>query len=251
MANSAHESVKLFEMHDEQLAWQGRPVLSGLNLSIRQGEKIALIGPSGVGKSTLLKALYQQAPDKVAYCDQSPGLVPSLSAFHNIYMGCLDKHSFMHNVLNLFFPFKQAKKQVGQVAQTLGLQHKLSCSAQALSGGQQQRVALARSLIQQKPVFIGDEPVSAVDEKQAEHLLAHICASHSTVILALHNTAHAVKYCQRVIGLKDGKIVLDEVVDKLSEFELRRLYSQYGDQTEHRNREDGTRPSSPELKICR
>jgi phosphonate transport system ATP-binding protein len=208
------------------LTWQGNTVLRDLEIEIQVGEKVALIGESGAGKSTLLKALYQQRPDEIAFCQQAPALVSNLSLFHNIYMGLLAEHNFFYNALNLFFPQKAAKKKVSDVAQDLGLQTHLKASAETLSGGQQQRAALARTLIQDKEIFLGDEPVSAVDEIQAERLVSSIVNSHQTVVLALHNTHLALKYCQRVIGLKDGEIALDSLVSDLKADDLRAIYSE-------------------------
>lgn len=214
----------LFQLDRQTIGWHGGTVLDDLSLSIRRGEKVAIVGKSGSGKTTLLRALYRQSPQSIAFCEQAPGLVPTLSAFHNIYMGQLDQHPVAYNLLNLFYPLKKEIAKVAPLASVLGLSDKLSTAAERLSGGQQQRVALGRTIFQNKSVFIGDEPVSAVDEVQAEDLLAYVVKNHETVVLALHHIEQALKYCHRIIGIKDGKVALDAATEGLTPDTLRQLY---------------------------
>ncbi len=214
----------LFNLQAQSLGWGQQCVLGSLDLSIYEGENVAIVGKSGSGKTTLIKALFQQAPDKVALCGQDYGLVPSLSVFHNIYMGQLDKHSFIYNFTNLLRPFKKEINAISTLTTPLALTEDLFKSAENLSGGQQQRVALGRALFQNKAVFIGDEPVSSVDEVQAENLLQLIMSRHHTTILTLHNIDLALRFCDRIIGLRHGVIELDKPVTDISESQLRTLY---------------------------
>ncbi len=245
------ETTQLFYLSKQDLAWQGKTVLRDLEIEIKVGEKVALLGKSGAGKSTLLKALYQQRPEDIAFFQQVPALVPSLSLFHNIYMGQLAEHNVLYNTLNLFFPQKAARKRVALLAQSLDLHNHLKARAETLSGGQQQRAALARTLIQEKAIFLGDEPVSAVDELQAERLIAKIISSHQSVVLALHNTELAVKYCDRIIALKEGELALDCQVAELDSEKLRRIYSDFD--TQQPTGENAKAPAlkRPGLKLCR
>lgn len=230
----------LFKLDKVTIAWPGHTVLHEISLTIKHGEKLAILGRSGSGKSSLLNHLYQLnslAPldslepvdnleQGMAFCQQNPGLVPSLSAFHNIFMGQLEKHHFLYNAINLFFPFKEALADVGALAERVGLADKLMEKAETLSGGQQQRVALARCLYQKRAVFLGDEPVSAVDETQADDLLSLIMSAHQTVIMALHNTQQALRHCDRIIGLHGGAIVLDAPSKALTQNDLSEFYSE-------------------------
>ena len=214
----------LFDLHQAALGYQGRTVLRDLQLQIRRGERVALLGQSGAGKTTLLRQLRMLAPDAVAWCPQSSGLVPMLSVFHNIFMGRLDQHSLFYNLLNLIRPLQTPREEIAALAAAVGLQPFLFTSVEKLSGGQQSRTALARALYQQRPVFIGDEPVSAVDEVQADQLLQQVCAQHETVVLALHDVELALRHCTRIIGLRNGVIELDQPVAECSATDLRRLY---------------------------
>ena len=214
----------LFNLQAQSLGWGEQCVLDSLNLSICEGEKVAIIGKSGSGKTTLIQALHQQAPEQTALCGQEYGLVPSLSVFHNIYMGQLDKHHFLYNFANLLHPFKKEVSTITALTTPLSLTEDLFKPAEKLSGGQQQRVALGRALFQNKAIFIGDEPVSSVDEVQAENLIQLIIARHHTTILTLHNIDLALRFCDRIIGLRHGVIELDSPVKGVSDSQLRSLY---------------------------
>ncbi|MFT5721498.1 MAG: phosphonate transport system ATP-binding protein [Motiliproteus sp.] len=214
----------LFQLSNQSLGYGGSPVLKGLSLSIEAGEKVALIGTSGSGKTTLLRRLYSHQPQRCALVPQQLGLVPVLSVFHNIFMGRLHQHSGLYNLINLLSPRQQPIQQIQALATKLGLQDQLWRSAEQLSGGQQQRTALARALYRHCPIFIGDEPVSSVDEFQSESLLQLINQQHGTVVVALHDRELALNHFQRIIGLKQGKVVLDAPSDQLTTEQLAFIY---------------------------
>lgn len=216
----------LFHLEKASVSYGGKAVLTDVSLAISAGEKLALIGESGAGKSTLLRLLRAQQAAQVAWCPQAQGLVPVLSVFHNIYMGQLDRHPALYNLLNLLSPRAKEIDAVTQVAAKLGLQEKLFTSVDRLSGGQQQRVAVGRALFAGKPVFLGDEPVSAVDEYQASDIAQLIVAAHETVVLALHDVELALATCSRIVGLQDGRVVLDAPSQTLTAHDLAPLYRQ-------------------------
>lgn len=203
---------------------QQQTVLSIDNLTIQQGEKVALLGISGSGKSTLLDHLYRQNPGNIAYCPQRLGLVPILSVFHNIYIGELQRHSWWYNLLNLLWPQSLPRQRIEPLASQLGLQEKLFNSVEQLSGGQQQRTALARALNREEQIFFGDEPVSAIDPVQARDLIELINAGHETVVVALHDKDLALSCFDRVIGIHNGRIILDATTDSVSDDQLTKLY---------------------------
>lgn len=215
----------LFDVQQASLGYQQRAILHGLNLRIHAGEKVALLGESGAGKTTLLRHLRTLRPREVAWCPQHSGLVPMLSVFHNIYMGRLDRHSLLYNLANLLHPLQQPRQDIQRIAADVGLQEYLFTSVEKLSGGQQSRTNLARALYQQRAVFIGDEPVSAVDELQADQLMALICARHDTVVVALHDVELALRHCTRIVGLRAGVIELDQPAAGSSAATLCRLYA--------------------------
>ncbi|MFZ5722508.1 MAG: ATP-binding cassette domain-containing protein [Pseudomonadota bacterium] len=214
----------MFRLDNASAHYGGRAILAGVTLAIADGERIALVGESGAGKSTLLRLLRDQQPERVAWCPQTTGLVPILSVFHNIYMGRLDRHSTLYNLRNLLHPQAREVQAVDAVATPLGLADKLFTSVDRLSGGQQQRVAVGRALHTGRPAFLGDEPVSSVDEYQARDIVRIIHAAHATVVLALHDIELALSTCDRIVGLQNGRIVLDAPAASLRASDLAPLY---------------------------
>ncbi|MDH2313007.1 ATP-binding cassette domain-containing protein [Methylobacterium brachiatum] len=205
-------------------AYGGRTVLSGIDLTVRRGERVALMGRSGAGKSTLIGLIQAQAPEKVALVPQAAALVRTLSVFHNVYMGRLDRRSTLHNLRNLVRPAKADIAAVQGILDRVGLEDKLWAKAGELSGGQQQRVSVARALYNGRPILVGDEPVSALDRQQGARILAEMAASHETLILALHDVALALAQTDRIVVLEAGRIVLDAPAQALDPERLRPFY---------------------------
>jgi phosphonate transport system ATP-binding protein len=191
--------------------------LQDITLQINAGEKIALLGPSGGGKTSLLNALHQQCADQIAWCPQENGLVDVLSGYHNIYMGQLEQHSAWYNLANLIKPFAKHKGEINKLALMLGLDPELhlSKSVRQLSGGQRQRIGIGRAFYRQQDTFIGDEAVSSLDPVQAQMILELILNRHKTVVMALHNRQQALSNFDRIIGIKAGKIIFDSPAKEL------------------------------------
>ena len=215
----------LFEFKNRRLEYQEETVLDNLSLSIYPGERVALVGGSGAGKSTLLKALCANSG-----LTKSPGAHSSrgwcqCSAPFTIFIWVRWIATRLFITLgNLIKPLPAARREVSGIARSIDLEQQLYSSVDKLSGGQQQRTSIGRALIQQRPIFIGDEPVANVDEYQAERLLRLICQQHQTVVLALHDIEQALQFCTRIIGLKDGAIALDAASDQLTASDLASLY---------------------------
>ncbi|WP_299811267.1 ATP-binding cassette domain-containing protein [uncultured Shewanella sp.] len=191
------------------IQFEDKTAVSIDELSFHHGEKLAIIGRSGCGKSTLINHVFEQLKPTAALCSQRQGLVDNLSVFHNIFMGGLNQHSWLYNLANLVIPFKGPRQAIQKIADTLELDSPLSQAVSALSGGQRQRVALARALYQRQSLFIGDEAFSALDPVMGQRLLAQVLASHETVIMVLHDMDMALTHFDRVIGLREGRKVLD------------------------------------------
>jgi len=218
--------MSYLELENATVQYNGTSVLNNLSLKIEQGEKIALVGQSGAGKSTLLNLLYQQRNEEAALVPQDLGLVRSLSVFHNVYMGRLNKHPSWYNIVNLLKPLKKEVDQVLPILGQLGLEDKVFEPTRELSGGQQQRTAVARAIFKNCPTFFGDEPVSAVDEHQSHTVMEVISVSHQTVVLSMHDVALALKYSSRIIGLKDGELIMNEPASNLKASDLDEIYKQ-------------------------
>jgi phosphonate transport system ATP-binding protein len=194
--------------------------LKDISLSINAGEKVALLGPSGGGKTSLLHALHQRSSgkicaDQIAWCPQEHGLVESLSGYHNIYMGQLDKNNALYNLVNLIKPLTKPKRAIMALAAELSIAEQLWKPVSQLSGGQRQRIGIGRALYRSQDTFLGDEPVSSLDPVQAQMILELIIKRHQTLVIALHNRQQALNNFDRIIGIKAGKIIFDSPAKEL------------------------------------
>jgi phosphonate transport system ATP-binding protein len=199
----------LIELAKETAGYGGRPVLHAVDLTIRTGERIAVMGRSGAGKTTLLNLLYGRLAERVALVPQGSALVKTLSVFHNVYMGRLDRHPTWYNLRTLVWPARRVVGEVAAVLDLVDLRDALFARAGELSGGQQQRASVARALYNGRPVLIGDEPVSALDRVQGAEILSRLTSRHETMIVALHDIFLALGHTERIVVLDSGRIVLD------------------------------------------
>jgi phosphonate transport system ATP-binding protein len=216
--------MPLLELREKTVGYSGVTVLRELELNIEKGERIALVGESGAGKSTLLNLIHTRLGETAALVPQELGLVQALSVFHNVYMGRLHQRSVWRNLRNLLKPAKADVDLVMPVLERLRLEDKIFTSVGELSGGQQQRTSVGRALFHPGDILIADEPVSAVDEHQAREILDAITAEKPTVILAMHDRELAIKFADRLIGIRDGKIALDEAASGMTPKDLDDLY---------------------------
>lgn len=214
----------LLRLANEDLGYGSDVVLRNVSVAVARGERVALVGGSGAGKSTLLSVFQTRFHDQAALIPQEPGLVRSLSVFHNVYMGRLHVNPTWYNLLNLAWPRDKEVTSIRELAVRLGLEEKLFERAGELSGGQQQRTAVCRALFQGGDLVLGDEPVSAVDGHQARTVLDALCEAFPTFVLAMHDVELALRYASRVIGLKQGVIALDEPSAGLHATDLDFLY---------------------------
>lgn len=216
--------MSLVELAGESVGYRDLTVLSDVSLRIDAGERIALVGESGVGKTTLLRLLYERCAARAALVPQDLGLVQALPVFHNVFMGRLHCHGALRNLKTLLWPARGDVAAVGEVVEILRLSDKLFAPAGSLSGGQQQRTAIGRALFHPGDMLIADEPVSAVDEHQAREILDAIAERKKTVILALHDRALALSFASRIIGLRGGRVALDEASAGMTPADLDPLY---------------------------
>lgn len=221
-------------------------------MAVARGQRVALIGPSGAGKTTLFRLLnctlrptsgslwingenaqslhgkrLRRARGLIGSVYQQHNLVPRLRVIHNVLAGQLGRWPTLRSLLSLAKPadVKLAHDALGRV----GIADKLFERTDELSGGQQQRVAIARALVQDPEVILADEPVSSVDPTLATaivRLLIEISQNtHKTLIVSLHSVDLALAYFPRVIGIKAGKISFDLAPDKITDAMLEDLYS--------------------------
>ena len=210
----------LVELHKVSAGYNGTPVLHNIDLQVHAGERLAVMGRSGAGKTTLLNLLFEKLVDQVALIPQAAALVKTLSVFHNVYMGRLDRRGNWYNMRTLVWPKRRDIADIERVLDIVGLADKLFAKAGTLSGGQQQRISVARALYNGRSVVIGDEPVSALDQLQAAEILGKLCARHATAIFALHDIPLALAHADRVVVIESGRIVLDRPAHELTGVDL-------------------------------
>jgi sulfonate transport system ATP-binding protein len=187
-------------------------VIDGLNLQIRAGEFVAMLGRSGSGKSTFLRALGAldgdftgdvRVPERRAIVFQDPRLLPWQRVLNNVTIG---------------LPVTAAvREQARSALAEVYLADKARAWPRTLSGGEAQRVALARALVRQPELLLLDEPFGALDALtriKMHGLLLDLCRRHTpAVLLVTHDVDEAILLADRVIVLTDGAISLDVEVD--------------------------------------
>ena len=201
-------------------------VLRDLDLAVEHGEMVAVVGASGVGKSTLLHllgGLDRADSGSIAVGPTDIGAMPdeALTAFRNRHVGFVFQ---FHHLLpeftaleNAEMPLRiarmnpaEARRRAEAVLQRLGLGDRLTHRPSMLSGGEQQRVAVARALVTEPSVLLADEPTGDLDERTAEALHALLREMHQerhlSSVIATHNM-HLAASCDRMFRLEGGRLV--------------------------------------------
>lgn len=229
----------------------GDVALSQVSLDVPAGQVIALIGPSGAGKSTLIRcvnrlvepssgtvqlhgqSLLGLAPKelrrvrrRLGMIFQEYALVERLSVMENILSGRLGYVSFWQ-AWRRRFPAADIQHAF-ELLHRVGLQGFENKRADALSGGQRQRVGIARALIQQPELLLVDEPTASLDPKTARQIMRLLCdmcrEQGLSAIINIHDVALALRYVDRVVGLRKGELVYDGTPAGLDQTVLGHIY---------------------------
>lgn len=232
-------------------SFNGRSVLSGVDLDVHGGEFVAVLGANGSGKSTALRCVVGlQTPDsgeirlggrdviglsgkelarsraQAAMVFQQIHLVRRRSALDNVCSGALGRLPAARSLTPALFP-RELREEAMSCLERVGLADRAAEPAGKLSGGQQQRVAIARALCQRASVVLADEPVSALDPSAAEQvvaLLAELAGEGLAVATVLHQPDLARAHAHRIVGLLHGKVVLNAAPDQISTSDVDALY---------------------------
>ncbi len=212
---------------------------------------VGIIGRSGAGKSTFLRmmnrlteasggeirvegrdilalrgAARRDWQSRCAMIFQQFNLVPRLDVASNVLHGLLNRRSTLATLFNLW-PRADILRAL-EILDRLGIAEQAPKRAEALSGGQQQRVAIARALMQDPRIILADEPIASLDPMNAQVVmdtLKRINVEDGRMVIAnLHTLDTARRYCDRVIGMRDGRIVFDGTPDQLSAGAARDIY---------------------------
>ena len=196
-------------------------LVSNINLDLKSGEIIAIAGPSGIGKTTILRTVAGlvkplagtidcNAPRRggIGYIPQKLGLIRHTSVYHNVDLGARSGTPFWVEPLTWF---KRRDTRVTDAVNRMGLIEKIDEPVRRLSGGQQRRVATARTLAQKPKLILADEFLSELDDENISIVLQavreYMSESESAMILVEHNVKRASEISDRLVQVKDGKLV--------------------------------------------
>lgn len=226
-------------------------VLDGINCEFKEGELVSIIGSSGAGKSTFLRCLnkmidstegellfegkdiakqkgksLKETRTKIGMIFQHYNIVKQLTAVENVLHGKLGKMSSLRGVLGLYS--EEDKKRAFDLLKELGLDGHEYKKCGNLSGGQKQRVGIARALIQDPSLILCDEPIASLDPQSSKiimDILKNISEEKNiTCVVNLHQVDVAKKYSDRIIGLKDGKVLFDGKPEDLTSDMIHEIY---------------------------
>jgi phosphonate transport system ATP-binding protein len=212
---------------------------------------VGIIGRSGAGKSTFLRMMNRLTDatsgrilvdgrdilqlkgaemrawqGQCAMIFQQFNLVPRMDVASNVMHGVLNRRSTLATLFNLWSEADITRAL--SILDRLGIAEQAPKRAEALSGGQQQRVAIARALMQDPKIILADEPIASLDPMNAQIVMDALRRIHDEdgrmVIANLHTLDTARRYCDRVIGMRDGRIVFDGTPDQLTTGVARDIY---------------------------
>lgn len=233
----------------------GHRALRDVSLAVAAGEVVAIIGPSGAGKTSLLRIAavalrpsegrlealavnpWQAAPGalkrlraRIGVVHQAPPIPPRLRVVTAVLAGRLGAWSMRRALASLAYPsdIEGAREALAR----LDLADRLFDRCDRLSGGELQRVGIARVLYQQPRLLLADEPVSALDPSLSElavgQLVAQAQATGATLVASLHAVDLALKWFPRIVGLRAGELVFDRPAGEVSAAMLHELYATEG-----------------------
>jgi phosphonate transport system ATP-binding protein len=228
-----------------------KAAVDNVSFTVDRPAFVGIIGRSGAGKSTFLRMMNRltdatsgeiivdgrnvlalQGAESRAWQSQCAmifqqfNLVPRMDVASNVLHGILNRRSTLQVMFNLWSRADILKAL--DILDRLGIAEQAPKRAEALSGGQQQRVAIARALMQDPRIILADEPIASLDPMNAQIVmdtLKRINVEDGRMVIAnLHTLDTARRYCDRVIGMRDGRIVFDGTPDQLSTGAARDIY---------------------------
>ena len=228
-----------------------KAALDNVSFDVPRQAFVGIIGRSGAGKSTFLRVMNRMTDatsgtlvfedrdvlklsggamrnwqSQCAMIFQQFNLVPRMDVVSNVLHGTLNRRSTLATMFG-FWPDDDILKALA-ILDRLGIAEQATKRAEALSGGQQQRVAIARALMQDPKVILADEPIASLDPMNAQVVmdtLKRINVEDGRMVIAnLHTLDTARRYCDRVIGMRDGRVVFDGLPSELSRGVARDIY---------------------------
>jgi phosphonate transport system ATP-binding protein len=259
------------------------PALRGASIQIQAGEQVAVIGPSGAGKTTFLhavacalqpasgqlllsghdpwhlsRAALQTLRGQLFLAPQVPPLPPRQRVVTAVLAGQLPQMSFVQSLRSLFYPSDIPAAH--RALKAFDLDDKIFERVDRLSGGERQRVGLARLLASNAKLWLVDEPLSALDPTRASQALEVLTQTSrergATLVCSLHQVERAVEAFPRIVGLRDGEVAFDLPSSDVSREILTALYAQhehelFGPAPVNEFPEQTAQPGQPAVMHCR
>ncbi len=231
----------------------GQSALAGVSITVDKPQVVAIIGPSGAGKSTLIRCVnrlveptsgqivldgvevtamsrreVRKVRRRMGMIFQEYNLVERLTVMENVLSGCLGYVSFWR-AYRRNYPARDVAAAF-ELLDRVGLTGYQDTRADALSGGQRQRVGIARALMQRPDLLLVDEPTASLDPKTARQIMRIIVElAHergTPALVNLHDVQLAQSFADRIVGLREGKIVFDGAADGLDHQVLTDIYGE-------------------------
>ncbi len=230
----------------------GDPVLKDLSLTIEGESVVAIIGSSGAGKSTLLRCInklveptsgsivlnsteltrlhgrrLREARRKIGMVFQGFNLVDRLTVMENVQSGRLGYISTWAAIMRRY-PREDIRRAY-ELMERVGIAQYANTRADQLSGGERQRVGVVRALMQKPEILLADEPTASLDPKTSEQIMGLLRDLSRElklpVLINIHNVHEAKEYTDRIVGMRYGRIIFDDLPGALDEAAMERIYS--------------------------
>ena len=247
--SSVRKLLQVKELKKEYVS--GNPVLKGVNFSIEEAGLVAIIGPSGTGKSTLLRCInrlidstegqiivndvdicqtkgrpLRKLRRKLAMVFQEYNLVERLSVMENVLSGRLGYMSTWQAWRRNYT--QQDINSAYELLGSVGLAEHATKRADSLSGGQRQRVGIARAVMQNPSIILADEPTSSLDPKTAVEIMELLekfaLEKNIPVLINMHDVNLAKRFAKRIIGMSNGYIIYDGQPEGITDDHLKEIY---------------------------
>ncbi|MGH7709441.1 MAG: phosphonate ABC transporter ATP-binding protein [Vulcanimicrobiaceae bacterium] len=241
----------MLDLRDVRVRYPGtiRDAITRLTLHVAAGECVAVIGPSGGGKTTLLRAINASLPlaggtirvdgtsiaplrgselrrmrARLATIAQQHDLIDRLKVYQNVMAGALGRWSTLHALRFLLVPSVRELAEARAALTSVGIPEKLRRSTAELSGGEQQRVAIARALVQRPAAILADEPIASLDPALGEQIVRLLCdlarERGIALLCSLHQPEFALRHFDRIVGIEHGELRFDRTAASVEPGEL-------------------------------
>lgn len=222
-----------------------------LNVTLQKGEFVCVLGKSGAGKSTFIRSInrlqrptsglinwgetdltklseakMRQVRSEMVMIFQHFNLIPRMTVFQNILTGAFGRRPAYKNLLGIFS--EQEKKRGYLALKEVGLERHANKRVEALSGGQKQRVGIARALLQDPKLLLGDEPVASLDPSTSRRIFELMKRIHEErdllSIINVHDVQLAKEFATRIIAFRDGELIFDGKPEEVDERIFAKIY---------------------------